>query len=41
MRWAGHVAVMGKKRNEYRILGGKNQVERHHWEELDVNGRVI
>jgi hypothetical protein len=23
MRWAGHVAGMGKKRNAYRILVGK------------------
>jgi hypothetical protein len=23
MRWAGHVARMGEKRNAYRIIGGK------------------
>jgi hypothetical protein len=23
MRWAGHVALMGEKRNAYRILVGK------------------
>jgi hypothetical protein len=29
MRWAGHVARMGKERNAYRILVG-NQKERDH-----------
>jgi hypothetical protein len=27
MRWTGHVARMGKKRNAYRILVGKPQGE--------------
>jgi hypothetical protein len=30
MRWAGHVARMGDKRNAYRILVGKPD-ERYHW----------
>jgi hypothetical protein len=34
MRWAGHVARMGAKRNAYRILVGKP-------EDLDVGGRII
>jgi hypothetical protein len=25
MRWAGHVALMGEKRNAYRILVGKQE----------------
>jgi hypothetical protein len=29
MRWAGHVAIMGEKRNAYRLLVGK-QRERDH-----------
>jgi hypothetical protein len=28
MRWAGHVARMGEKRNAYRILVGKPQGKR-------------
>jgi transcription termination factor 2 len=28
MRWAGHVARMGEKRNEYRILVGKPEGKR-------------
>jgi hypothetical protein len=40
MRWAGHVARMGKKRNAYRILMG-NQKERDHYEDLDVGERII
>jgi hypothetical protein len=28
MRWAGHVACMGKKRNSYRILMGKPERKR-------------
>jgi hypothetical protein len=28
MRWAGHVARMGKKRNAYRILVGKPEEKR-------------
>jgi hypothetical protein len=28
MRWAGHVARMGKKRNAYRILVGKPEGKR-------------
>jgi hypothetical protein len=28
MRWAGHVARMGKKRNAYRILVGKLEGKR-------------
>jgi hypothetical protein len=29
MRWAGHVACMGKKRNAYRIVVGKPEGKRH------------
>jgi hypothetical protein len=28
MRWAGHAARMGKKRNTYRILVGKSEGKR-------------
>jgi hypothetical protein len=28
MRWAGHVAQMGEKRNSYRILVGKPEGKR-------------
>jgi hypothetical protein len=39
MRWAGHVARMGEKRNAYRILVAKPEVKkplerlRHRWED--------
>jgi hypothetical protein len=39
MRWAGHVARMGKK-NARRILFGKPK-RKGHWEVLDVGGRII
>jgi hypothetical protein len=37
MRWVGHVALMGVKRNAYRLLAGKPEVKRllrcpgHRW----------
>jgi hypothetical protein len=37
MRWAGHVARMGERRNAYRIL----VVVRDHWEDLNVGGWTI
>jgi hypothetical protein len=40
VRWAGHVAGMGEKRNAYRILLGKPE-EKSHWEDQDVNGWTI
>jgi hypothetical protein len=40
MRWAGHVARMGEKRNTYRLLVGKPE-ERSHWEDQDVGGWII
>jgi hypothetical protein len=39
IRWAGHVACMGAKRNAYRVLVGKPEKKkplgkpRHRWEE--------
>jgi hypothetical protein len=30
MRWAGHVARMGEKRNAYRLLVGKPEGKRDH-----------
>jgi hypothetical protein len=39
MRWAAHVAYVGKKRNAYRVLVGKP--ERSHLEDLSVDGRII
>jgi hypothetical protein len=40
MRWAGHVARMGEKRNAYRILMGKPQTKQPLGS-LGVDGRVI
>jgi hypothetical protein len=37
MRWAGHVAQMGDKRNAYMRLW-EIQKERDHWEDQDVGG---
>jgi len=39
MRWAGHVARMGERRNTYRVLVGKTEGKRtvgrprHRWED--------
>jgi len=47
MIWAGHVAIMGGKRGEYRALVGKperereREREREHLEELRVDGWII
>jgi hypothetical protein len=40
MRWAGHVARMGEKRNAYKIVVGK-QEGKNHWEDQDVGGWAI
>jgi hypothetical protein len=40
MRWAGHIAGMGERRNAYRILVGKPK-EGDHWEDQDVGGWTI
>jgi hypothetical protein len=37
MRWAGHVARMGEKRNAHKILWG-GQKERDHYEDQEVGG---
>jgi hypothetical protein len=39
MRWAGHVARIGEKRNVW-ILVEKPQ-EKSHWEDQDVGGCTI
>jgi hypothetical protein len=39
MRWAGHVARMGKGRGVYNVLKGKP--ERDHWGDPGVGGRII
>jgi hypothetical protein len=38
MRWAGHVAQMGEKRNAY---WWESQKEGDHWEDQGVSGRTI
>jgi hypothetical protein len=40
MRWAGHVARMGEKRNAYRYWW-KSQREGDHLEDQDVGGWII
>jgi hypothetical protein len=39
MRWAGHVAGMGEKRNVYRLLVGKPR-ERDRYVEQDTCGWI-
>jgi hypothetical protein len=41
MRWAGHVARMGKKRNAYTILGGKQQGKRGRVNNIKMDLREI
>jgi hypothetical protein len=40
MRWAGHVARIGKGRGAYRILVGRPE-RRNHLEDLGVGVRII
>jgi len=40
MRWAPHVACMGKRRRAYRVLVGKPK-GKNHLEEPGVDGRII
>jgi hypothetical protein len=40
MRWAGHVARMGERRNSYRLLVGKPK-GRGPLEDQDVGGWII
>jgi hypothetical protein len=40
MRWAGHVARKGEKRNAYRLLVGKSEGKSHK-EDQDVGGWII
>jgi hypothetical protein len=40
MRWAGHAARMGERRNAYRILVGKPE-GKSYYEDLDVGVRMI
>jgi hypothetical protein len=40
MRWAGHAARMGERRNAYRILVGKPE-GKNHLGDQDVDGWTI
>jgi hypothetical protein len=40
VRWAGHAAHMGGEEGYVLDLGGKNQKEKDHQKDLDVNGRI-
>jgi hypothetical protein len=40
MRWAGHVARMGEKRNAYRILVGKPE-GKETIRDLDIGRRIV
>jgi hypothetical protein len=40
MRWAGHVACMGRRGMHIGFLW-QSQKERDHYEDLDVGGRII
>jgi hypothetical protein len=39
MRWAGHVARMGEGRGVYRVLVGRPEGKRDHWEDLGRGGQ--
>jgi hypothetical protein len=40
MRWAGHVARMGEKRNACRVLVGNSEGKKR-WEDQDVGGWTL
>jgi hypothetical protein len=40
LKWPGHIAHMGKRRNAYRVLVGKPE-GRNHSENPEVYGRII
>jgi hypothetical protein len=40
MRWAGHVARMGEKRELYKVLVGEAKKKRDHSEDQVVGGRM-
>jgi hypothetical protein len=40
MRWAEHVALMGR-RGIYTWFWWESQMERNHYEDLDVGGTII
>jgi hypothetical protein len=40
MRWVGHVERMGEKMNTMG-LWWENQEKRHHYEHLEVDGRIL
>jgi hypothetical protein len=47
MKWAGHVARIGEKRNVYRLLVGKPEGKRplgrprHRWDLLEIGLNVV
>jgi hypothetical protein len=40
MRWAGHIACMGRRRMHVRFWW-EGQKERDHQEDMDVGGKII
>jgi hypothetical protein len=40
VRWTGHVAHIGEKRNAGRVLVGRPEAKKH-WEEVDVDGVIL
>jgi len=40
MRWAGHVARMGKEKEVYRVLLGKPEGT-NHWGDLGIDGWIM
>jgi len=41
MRWTGHVAHMGERRDTFRGYGGKNVKEKDHLEDPGIDGSII
>jgi hypothetical protein len=40
IKWAGHVAWMGKMRNAYKNLG-RNMKKRDHLDDLGIDGKIL
>ena len=41
VRWVGHVARIGEKRNVYKVFSCKTRKKEANLEDLDIDGKII